>query len=1042
MNRCRSDETQGWIQMAFAGNSRTRISRLLATVLFSATFAIALPSALLPQAQALPEHPIRATDDLVAIVKAHPGWNYALLGDYTFTTPPANGQAEYIDIDFTGNFNGHNFSIRGLQGTLFHSIGNSGGQTGSVSNLGLFTHSNGVTSNSVLTTTLAEGSTISNVHLFGSMEITSNGEIGGLAGTMLPDSLIETSSAVIVINQNVSVLATHNIVGGLVGSVFGGNIISSGVQGTITSNARGIIGGMVGQANSDMAVPNQSVVFYHCYAGMGINSTALRADAPFAVGGLVGIATNKIYIRSSLTDRSILSHGGFVGGLVGDFAQFSTIDYSMALGDVQGVGTVGGLVGELESDSAIDHSVARGRVISGSLTEAIPTHYSDLVGGLVGSSDASNNFILFSEAFGQVRALHSGTNFIGGFIGYSSAGTTIEHDAAHGSVYGEDSGSIGGFVGESSGPISYSSAYGEVLSAVAGDSAANYPNSNLTGGFAGWASGALNHVEAHGNVTGNLNVGKLTGQQADYPGTTGYQGLIQNSLADSNFGLVRLTPKATLVDAQNVPIPDDQSLLDGRLSDFDAVDQSATETPGLNGAQVGPNLAGVALLNIDGPAWESDSLRVTIGGYVLSALLGTGFYDEAPAYEPSVELIYNAGPNGIVTGDTDQFLWTFESGTAVTAVPDAGYHFVEWTDGSTMNPRIDTTVVANLVETATFAVDIVPVQFHLHYSGGADGEILGPDSQTVSSGLAGSPVTAVPHVGFHFVEWSDHSTDNPRVDSTTTGDISVAAIFAANPRSYQLIYTAGSHGHISGSDSQTVTSGSDGTTVIAVPSSGYHFLRWSDNSLIASRTDRNITQDLSLTATFEADYVAPPPPPPPSQPASNTPEPTPTPTPSPTPTPTPSPTATPTPSATPTPTPTPSATPTPTPSPTPTPTPSPAPTPTPTPATVTGGLKSTITLRLNFASGSSVITSADKKQLSALASKAKGLGSRITITTTDYILLASGKKKIDKALSQKRATAVATYLLKAGVSTKIKYAGAKVAKSKSSQYFEVVAKNK
>ncbi len=42
---------------------------------------------------------------------------------------------------------------------------------------------------------------------------------------------------------------------------------------------------------------------------------------------------------------------------------------------------------------------------------------------------------------------------------------------------------------------------------------------------------------------------------------------------------------------------------------------------------------------------------------------------------------------------------------AVTAIPDAGYHFVQWSDGSTDNPRTDTNVTANLSVTASFAND-------------------------------------------------------------------------------------------------------------------------------------------------------------------------------------------------------------------------------------------------------------------------------------------------------------------------------------------------
>jgi hypothetical protein len=39
-------------------------------------------------------------------------------------------------------------------------------------------------------------------------------------------------------------------------------------------------------------------------------------------------------------------------------------------------------------------------------------------------------------------------------------------------------------------------------------------------------------------------------------------------------------------------------------------------------------------------------------------------------------------------------------------------------------------------------------------------------------------VTADPATGYHFVQWSDDSTDNPRTDTNVTGNITVEASFA------------------------------------------------------------------------------------------------------------------------------------------------------------------------------------------------------------------------------------------------------------------------
>ncbi|MHC4374888.1 MAG: InlB B-repeat-containing protein, partial [Planctomycetota bacterium] len=57
---------------------------------------------------------------------------------------------------------------------------------------------------------------------------------------------------------------------------------------------------------------------------------------------------------------------------------------------------------------------------------------------------------------------------------------------------------------------------------------------------------------------------------------------------------------------------------------------------------------------------------------------------------------YTAGAGGSLTGETSQVVAYGADGTAVTAVADTGYSFVDWSDGSTDNPRTDLAVTANI----------------------------------------------------------------------------------------------------------------------------------------------------------------------------------------------------------------------------------------------------------------------------------------------------------------------------------------------------------
>ncbi|MFC1955229.1 InlB B-repeat-containing protein [Chloroflexota bacterium] len=109
-------------------------------------------------------------------------------------------------------------------------------------------------------------------------------------------------------------------------------------------------------------------------------------------------------------------------------------------------------------------------------------------------------------------------------------------------------------------------------------------------------------------------------------------------------------------------------------------------------------------------------------------------------------------------------------------VPNEGYDFAGWSDwGVLTETRTDTNVTGDIDVTAIFGAKEF---FTLTYTAEPDGSITGETTQQVEYGLSGTPVTAVPNEGYHFVSWNDDSTINPRRDSNVTQDISVTAIFA------------------------------------------------------------------------------------------------------------------------------------------------------------------------------------------------------------------------------------------------------------------------
>lgn len=65
-------------------------------------------------------------------------------------------------------------------------------------------------------------------------------------------------------------------------------------------------------------------------------------------------------------------------------------------------------------------------------------------------------------------------------------------------------------------------------------------------------------------------------------------------------------------------------------------------------------------------------------------------------------LSYTAGDGGRLVGSTTQVVTNGGTGTEVIAMPNSSYQFFNWSDDSTVNPRTDTSVTANMSVTANF----------------------------------------------------------------------------------------------------------------------------------------------------------------------------------------------------------------------------------------------------------------------------------------------------------------------------------------------------
>lgn len=199
--------------------------------------------------------------------------------------------------------------------------------------------------------------------------------------------------------------------------------------------------------------------------------------------------------------------------------------------------------------------------------------------------------------------------------------------------------------------------------------------------------------------------------------------------------------------------------------------------------------------------------------------------------------VANANPDmGNVSGSG---VYYYQNLVSITATPVYGYHFTQWNDGNQQNPR---TIVVNQDSsfTAYFAPNIYSIVASSNST--AMGSVAGGGSYTYLHEMS---LTATAAYGYHFVQWNDQVTDNPRT-ITVTRDSAFTAQFAAN--SYAITADANdpTMGSAYGSGTYNYNTSA---TLTAVAEYGYHFSQWSDGV-----TDNPRTITVQNSATYTAQF--------------------------------------------------------------------------------------------------------------------------------------------------------------------------------------------
>ena len=191
---------------------------------------------------------------------------------------------------------------------------------------------------------------------------------------------------------------------------------------------------------------------------------------------------------------------------------------------------------------------------------------------------------------------------------------------------------------------------------------------------------------------------------------------------------------------------------------------------------------------------------------------------------------------GLVTGSGS---YKYGTRATVSAVPNAGFQFTQWLDGSTQNPRT-ITVLSDSIFIASFIS--TPCNLTAVPDDTAHGSVRG--SGTYTSGTVVSLVaTAAPH--YHFLRWNDGNRSNPR-QYTITGNVTLTAYFVLDTHNIIVATVDTVKGRVVGGGQFAYGSN---VMFVAYPKSGYSFSRWSDGSTQAVRNEM-VTGNMTYTAYF------------------------------------------------------------------------------------------------------------------------------------------------------------------------------------------------
>lgn len=224
---------------------------------------------------------------------------------------------------------------------------------------------------------------------------------------------------------------------------------------------------------------------------------------------------------------------------------------------------------------------------------------------------------------------------------------------------------------------------------------------------------------------------------------------------------------------------------------------------------------------------NTDAWRYAVGAFFLLTQYTTGWPGTADfsesgkpeawgsAYQAAFKL------NGVVTGSG---VYQHGATATLTATPNEGYHFVQWSDGNTDNPRT-MTIISDITLSAKFAINVYSVRF-LDWNG-TEIKVESVEYQSVATAPA-DPTRE----GYTFMGWDKDF-------SKVTEDMTITAQYQINRYQVRFLDYDGTELHTDSVEYQSAAT---------APSNpyrqGHTFIGW-------DKDFTSITSDLDIYAQYE-----------------------------------------------------------------------------------------------------------------------------------------------------------------------------------------------